>query len=134
MSTFKSKIYPISAHSADVFTFLNSFNNFETLLPDGVKEWKATETTCSFSVPNIGTIALEMGDNTPTSTIKYATAEGGSPYKANIVFNIVQQSGNSCEVNAEFKAELNAMFAMLAKNPINNFLKMAMEKLQAHFA
>jgi len=133
MSTFNSDNYIINANSEKIFAFLSDFQNFGTLLPDGVKDWTATSDNCSFSIPNLATISLQMGNNEPNNIVRYETAEGGSPYKANITFSINQIGEEKCDVTAEFSAELNAMFAMLAKNPIKNFLKMAMERLQLHF-
>jgi hypothetical protein len=78
-TSFESRVIPLKATEADVYNFASDIRNFERFLPEGsVSEFKISETNCSFNVPSIGSVVVELIDKNPTDKIVFKAMLFGS--------------------------------------------------------
>jgi hypothetical protein len=59
-----------------------------------------------------------------------AASSGKTAIKFELVVNLLPETPDSCTAFAELDAELSPMLAMLARNPLNNFINMLVDKLK----
>jgi len=129
MTRIESEKRNINKSSEIIFNFLSNFNNFETLMPDKVVDWKSDKDTCSFTISGLASLGMRIIDKTPNSYIKIID-EGKVPFKFDFIINIIEKNKSS-EVQLIFDADLNTMLKMVAVKPLRNFLNMLLDELQA---
>ena len=128
MTRIESDKRNIDKSSEVIFNFLSDFNNFETLMPDKVVDWKSDSDSCSFTISGLASLGMRITEKTPNTYIKIVD-EGKVPFKFDFLVNIVD-NGNSSEVQLIFDADLNTMLKMVAVKPLRNFLNMLLDELQ----
>ena len=132
MTKIESNPVEIQASAKNVFDFLSNFNNFAKLMPPQVVNWQSTEDSCSFTIQNMATLAMRITEKTePTKLI--ISSEAPSPFPFNLICELEELSGNSCRSTIRFHAEMNMMLAMMAKNPLQNFVNLLNEQLKKMF-
>jgi len=128
MTRIESDKRNIDKSSEVIFNFLSDFNNFETLMPDKVVDWKSDSDSCSFTISGLASLGMRITEKTPNTFIKIVD-EGKVPFKFDFLVNIAD-NGNSSEVQLIFDADLNSMLKMVAVKPLRNFLNMLLDELQ----
>jgi len=124
----------ISAHKKSVFEFLTDFNNFESLMPDQVVNWKSDKESCSFTIKGMTSLSLKYIQKTPFELIDIVP-EGKSPIKFNLKIFLETDTldDQKTVAKAEIDADLNPMMAMLAKKPLENLVNIISERLNDEF-
>jgi carbon monoxide dehydrogenase subunit G len=112
-----------------VFNFLSDFDNFTSLIPEQVINWKSTGDTCSFEVKGLATLGLRIISKTPFSEINMK-GEGKLPF--GFTFNAyIQGAGTQqCQVQLVIDADMNPFIAMMAEKPLQNFVDMLLPRLK----
>ncbi len=128
MTRIESDKRKIDKSSEVIFNFLSDFNNFETIMPDKVVDWKSDSDSCSFTISGLASLGMRITEKTPNSHIKIID-EGKVPFKFNFLINI-EENGNDADVQLIFDADLNTMLKMVAVKPLRNFLNMLLDELQ----
>ena len=128
MTRIESDKRNIDKSSEVIFNFLSDFNNFETLMPDKVVDWKSDSDSCSFTISGLASLGMRITEKTPNTFIKIVD-EGKVPFKFDFLVNIADNA-NSSEVQLIFDADLNSMLKMVAVKPLRNFLNMLLDELQ----
>ncbi len=128
MTRIESDKRKIDKSSEIIFNFLSDFNNFETIMPDKVVDWKSDNESCSFTISGLASLGMRITEKTPNTFIKIVD-EGKVPFKFDFLVNITD-NGNSSEVQLIFDADLNTMLKMVAVKPLRNFLNMLLDELQ----
>jgi len=128
MTRIESDKHNIDKNSEVIFNFLSDFNNFETLMPDKVVDWKSDSDSCSFTISGLASLGMRITEKTPNTFIKIVD-EGKVPFKFVFLINIADND-NSSEVQLIFDADLNTMLKMVAVKPLRNFLNMLLDELQ----
>ncbi|MDP4277335.1 MAG: SRPBCC family protein, partial [Bacteroidota bacterium] len=84
MTDFTSSIQQIPYDADRVYASLSDLNNLSKVqsnIPEGaISELTFTSDTCSFNVPNIGTIALRIVEREPAKTVKLVTEKSPVPF------------------------------------------------------
>jgi len=113
MSEIKSEKLEVNNSAEKIFSFLSNFNNFKSLMPEQVSEWKSTEDTCSFTIQGLPSIGMKIHEKIPFKKITY-TSQGNSPLG--------------------FELILNPMLSMVASKPLQNFVNILNQKLKDFFS
>ncbi len=81
--------------AAHIYNFLNDFNNFESLMPDQISNWKSDKNSCSFEINNMATIELRITDRQEDKSIRI-DSEGKKSFSisARFQFGIHWRNGN----------------------------------------
>ena len=129
MTTFTSDTKIIANNTERIFTFLTDLTNFHNLLPDQIKDWKSTPTTCSFTIEGAGTLGFEIFEKEPFSMIRYKDF-GQVPFHYDLVVEMQPVENDKTQVQLAFEADLNAMLKMMLKKPLTNLLNMMIDKME----
>ena len=129
MTRIESDKRKIDKSSEVIFNFLSDFNNFETIMPDKVVDWKSDNESCSFTISGLASLGMRITEKTPNTYIKIVD-EGKVPFKFDFLVNIAENA-DGADVQLIFDADLNTMLKMVAVKPLRNFLNMLLDELQA---
>jgi carbon monoxide dehydrogenase subunit G len=124
-----SKIGTIPGNVTNVYNFLSDFNNFQQLIPrDKVKDWTSSADSCQFTVEGLGTAGLRIIEREPGKLIKITTEEGSSLHF--ILWIQLKEHGEQLTTaKVTMRAELNPMFAMIAKKPLEHFVNTLIDQM-----
>src|SRR5690554_7745519 len=118
----------INASTEEVFNFLANDENIEKLLPkNDVKDFKGTQTECSFKVQGGITISLLQEELKPHNAIHMKSGEK-SPFPFNLVIHL-KENGDKTEGYIAFDGEVNAFLSMMVKKPLTNLFNYMSNKL-----
>ncbi|MDR2010131.1 MAG: hypothetical protein LBQ22_06590 [Bacteroidales bacterium] len=123
-----SKTVKIGNTGERVFNFLCDFRNISQMIPPDVKDWSATEDTCTFSVKG-QLITLQIIDKEPFKLIKI-TAADGSPYNFNLWIQLKDIGAYETAARIVVKAELNMIMRAAVKKPLQQGLDQFVEYLK----
>ncbi len=133
MTEFISDRLVVNASCNKVYSFLSDFTNFEQLMPDQIKNWKADQDTCSFTIEGLADLSMRIASKNPHKNI-HIIADGKNPIDYTLDCFFFENEGDSCKVELVFNAELNPFIKSVASRPLQNFVNMLATKLQEHFA
>lgn len=111
-----SKTVKIANTDERIFNFYSDLRNISKLIPPDVKDWNATENTCSFVVKG-QKMSLVIIDREAFKTIKI-TGEDGSPYKFFLWIQIKNISAYETAVRLVVRADLNLIMRNAVKKPL----------------
>lgn len=130
MLNLTSKTGTARADQEKVFNYLTDFRNFTHLMPaDKVDNIEVTENTVKFSLPGLGVVGLRIGNKEPYSKLVINAMEGTD---ADFTFrvHIEPVTSDTSGVFLELDANLNMFIEMMAKNPLQQFLDMMIDKVE----
>jgi hypothetical protein len=129
MTHIESEIKTVHKPAAQIFGFLEDFNNWEQLMPDRVEKWSSTIDTCSFTIKGTGSLGMKIKERIPSGVIKIAN-DDSAPFKFDLLVSLTAVSAAETRVQFSFDAELNLFLELLVKPPLTNFLNMLVDKLE----
>lgn len=130
MAEFKSPITNIERPAEAIYYFLADFNNFKNLIPeDRVSGYESTKNTCSFTVENMPSFHLKMGNNIPVEQVEMIP-QGTNGVTFSLMISIQQVSQSGSQVSIVLDAELNAFLKMMASKPLQTFVDTLAMKLK----
>ncbi|TVQ88346.1 MAG: hypothetical protein EA393_09000 [Bacteroidetes bacterium] len=133
MTEFISERVEVTAPRSDVYNFLSDFTNFEHLMPEQIKNWKADEESCSFRIEGMADLSMRIASKSQDKNI-HIVADGKNPIDYTLDCYLFEKSEDSCKVEIAFQADLNPFIKAMAARPLQNFVDMLAERLQKHFA
>jgi len=131
MTKINSNPVEIQTSAKNVLDFLSNFENFSKLLPPQVTNWQSTADSCSFTVQNMATLAMRIKEKSADRLV--IESEAPSPFPFELICELDPLSENSCRSTIRLNADMNMMIAMMAKNPLQNFVNILNEQLKNMF-
>lgn len=119
----------INKPSAEVFSFLSDFNNFQKLMPPQVTNWKSTADECSFTLSGMASIGMKILEKIPNSKIKISSS-GKVPFAFTLDILLSENSPAQTTVQLIFESDLNPMMAMMVEKPLRNFFNLLAGKMK----
>ena len=113
-----------------VFNYISDFRNFGNLLPsDRLRDIVLTGDTLRFGIDGLGTVGLKIAEKHPDNQLIIKAIEGTA---ADFTFwiNIALAPENTSRVDIELQANLNMFLEMMAKEPLQKFVDLMVDKLQ----
>lgn len=129
MMKIESDIVEIENSSANVFSFLSDFNNFKSMMPPQVSDWKSTVDDCSFVINGMATIGMKIVNKVPSSLINI-TSDGKVPFNFTLDVHITQVDENKCKGQLIFNGDINMMMKMMVEKPLTNFFNILANKMK----
>lgn len=123
-----SKTVKIGNSDERIFNFLSDFRNLSALMPPDVKDWSATEDTCSFSAKG-QKITLQIINKESFNLIKVSSSDK-TPYNFNLWIQLKQLSPYETASRIVVKAELNMIMRAAVKKPLQQGLDQFVEYLK----
>lgn len=133
MATFEKHNITVQTDCGTVFAFLGDFRNFEDLVPDQVKNWKADKDSCSFTIEGMADLAMRIDGKYPCNSI-HIVSEGNTPVRFTLDYFFREKSGEACSVSIVFDVSLNPFLQAVAKKPLQHFVDLLAERLQQRYA
>ena len=131
LSYFKSRSGKVSCNAEELFSFVTDVRNFGRFAPKGtINDWKAEKESCSFSVSMIGTVIVRLAEKEKYSKVVFK----GDALKKNdfsLSLNITDNSDKPADVIIRLSADLNPIMKMMAAKPIEQFLGMIINEMEA---
>jgi len=133
MTEFVSERVEVNKPAEEVFDFLSDFTNFSNLMPDQIKNWQATEDSCSFSIEGLAELSMRIASRNRASNI-HIIADGKNPVNYTLDIFLFPTSDNISKAEIVFNADLNPFIKTMASKPLQSFVDKLALKLQQHFA
>jgi hypothetical protein len=133
-TSFESRVASLKAAEADVYNFASDIRNFERFLPEGsVTEFKVSESNCSFNVPSIGNVVVELIEKNPTDKIVFKAILFGSN-EFFLTLSIDGEEDFRSSAHISIKAILNPVMKMMVNDPIKKFLNLLVDEMESFTA
>jgi hypothetical protein len=129
MIKLESKKGIVNGKQEKVYNFLSDFRNFAQFLPqEHLNNLDISEYVLRFEIGGIGRIGLKIAERNPFSLIKItATEDSASDFNFRLMVSGIR--GNQSQVQLALQAQLNMFIEMMAKDPLQRFIDMIVEKL-----
>lgn len=133
MLQVESSIKSINKPSFMVYKVLSDFNNFTNFIPkDKVKNWEATEDSCSFDVSMLGRVTLRIIEREENKMIKI-TGDDNKPFEFNFWVQLVDKEGMDTKMKLTLHIALNPMMKMMLKSKIESGIEQVAEQIANSF-
>lgn len=134
MKEYVSKQVAMNKPSAMPYTLLSNFDNFKQMLPpDSVEDFESHGDTCSFTVPQIGKVSLEIIEKQENKLIKI-TSPDQKPFEFFLWVQFVEVSPTDTRMRLTLKVKLNMMMKMLLKGKLQKGLDKMAEQIALAFS
>ena len=127
MATFKSPEVIINKSAEYFFNKIRDLNNLKEIMPSQIKDYKSTETTCSFKMQGMPKLVLEIAEKIEFSKISLIAKGSQIPFSLDC---FIAEKGSQCQARLEINAELNMMMKMMVEKPLTQFLDVLANKMQ----
>jgi hypothetical protein len=129
MLAIESKTGIAKGSQETVYNYVSDFRNFSGLLPqDRLNNLQITQENILFDIQGLGTIGLEIKEKQPWSMLTVgATKDSSADFT--FIININESDKDLSEVKLKLKANLNMFLEMMARNPLQQFVDLMVEKL-----
>jgi hypothetical protein len=104
-------------------------NNFGKLMPEQVINWQSTDDSCSFTIKGMTDLSMRISEKTPNSKIIIVPGDN-PPFPFSLICQLNEEKKDTTKAQILFNAELSMMMELLAKNPLQNFINLLVEKLK----
>ena len=129
MMTVESKVGKILRPAEEIYAILSDFRKIESLVPkDQVKNFTATEDTCSFEIEKAGTMEIKIINREPFALIKY-TGGGSIPLQFFFWVQLKEAAPGDTRLKLTLKAEIPQMMQFMVKGKIEKALNDLIDKI-----
>jgi len=125
----ESEKVTIESSPEKIFNFIGNFDNFSALLPEKVENWQSTGDSCSFEVKGLATLGLRITERVPFTKVTM-TGEGKLPFDFTLVAIMHETSPQQSEVQLIIDSDMSQFIAMMAANPLKDFINALVNKLK----
>lgn len=129
MTRIESEIVDLQQGAEGLFKFLGNCDNFGTLMPPQITNWKSTVDDCSFTINGMADIRLHISERVPSSKIHFVP-EGKAPIDFTLDILITSTGANSAKGQIAIDADLNPFLKMMAEGPLRNFVNLLAQKMK----
>ncbi len=130
MTRIESEKVKINKSASEVFTFLSSFSNIGSLMPEQVEGFTTEGETCKFTIKGMATLGLKYESKTPNSEV-VMTKHEKAPFDLKLICKIDDLDSQNADLQLFFDADLNPFLKMMAEKPLANFLNLLVRKYQS---
>lgn len=129
MLVIESKTGIAKGSQETVFNYVSDFRNFSGLLPqDRLTNLQISREKIIFDIQGLGTVGLEIQEKKPFSMLTVGASQDSSA-DFTFIINIKETEKDLSEIQLNLKAKLNMFLEMMAKNPLQQFADLMVEKL-----
>lgn len=130
MENIESKQGRIRANKEMVFNFLTDLRNLDKLIPpDKVQNWRSSENSCSFSIPQAGEIELGITKKEAFKLIKIEPI-GTSPMGFTLYIQLMEVGPMDTRIKLTFRAEMSNMVKTMVGGPLKKGLDQIVDTVE----
>ena len=119
----------VNIPAAKIFELTGNCQNLARYLSDQVKDFTATEDSCTFTVENIAQITLKILDKTPFISIRFV-AENDKNIPFFLTLNYTEVSENKTDVEVELDMDIPVFLKPVIQKPLQRFIETLSEKIK----
>ena len=119
----------INIPAAKLFELSSNCQNLARFLPEQVKEFSATEDSCSFTIENIANVILTILEKTPCTYIRYK-AENDKNIPVSLELNYTAVSENETDVQVNLDVDIPFFLKPVIEKPLQRFVEELSEKIK----
>lgn len=124
----KSEKKIVDRAATEIYRFLINTDNFGTLLPKEIKDWKSNGSSCSFKIEGLAEITLTQEGCIEDKLVRYV-ASGKIPFPIEFQFELNPIDATHAEAQLEIIGHANPFMAMMIERPAKNLINAIMDKL-----
>jgi hypothetical protein len=129
-STFESRTATVSCSPEEYYNFITNLNNFDRFIPsDLIKDWKADENSCSFTISRLGDFNLKVSSGVPFSSVVYS-GKALVTINFNLHAIIDRKEGGDTTVRLVMEADISPVIKIFAAGPVDSFLEMLVKEME----
>ncbi len=117
----------VNKSDAELFEYLTKTENFETVLPDDLEDFKVKEDSFIFKKKGMPAVKMVFTEKTPNSAIKLKADNDMVPLFLTCNINGIDEQKS--EAQLAFDGEVNMMVAMMIKQPLQDLLDVLTQKM-----
>jgi carbon monoxide dehydrogenase subunit G len=129
---FQGKEQEIHLPTGELYAHITDLRNFESLMPEQVIDWSATEDSCTFTIKNLSTIDMMIDQRIPGEKVVLVSGSK-SPVEFKLTCRLASMAENITRASISIEADLNPMLKMMASRPLQNLADIMGEKMKEHF-
>jgi len=119
----------VNLSAAKLFELAGSCQNLARYLSEQVKDFSATEDTCTFTIENIATVTLKILEKTPFTYIRYV-ADNDKNIPLFLELKLSAVSENETDIEAEMDIDLPIFLKPMLQAPLKRFVEALSEKIK----
>jgi len=125
-----SPLTRVKRSAAELFELASDCQNLAYYMPsEQVKDFSATEDTCTFTIENIAKVSLKILEKTPFTYIRYiAENDKNIPLFLELKMNTVSEEETDVEV--ELDIDLPIFLKPMLQTPLKRFVETLSEKIK----
>jgi carbon monoxide dehydrogenase subunit G len=129
MLAVESKSGIAKGNPETVFNYISDFRNFSGLLPgDRLNNLQITREKIIFDIQGLGTVGLEIQGKQPWSMLTVGPSKDSST-DFTFIIHIKEAGKDLSAVKLNLTANLNMFLEMMARNPLQQFVDLMIDKL-----
>ncbi len=129
MVEFNSQTALINKSISEVYTYLCSPANYESLMPTKVRSFQEIENGAKLDIEGIGNVELVFSKKEEPKFIEFIP-QNKVPFEFNLQWELEEVATAQTRIKAKINAKLNFMMRMMAEKLLVNFLDVQVAKLQ----
>ena len=114
---------------AELSRFMRDMQNFRDIMPEQIEDWYADESSCSFTIKNLGKLGMQITESDPQGSFKFESTDQ-SKVDFMLLFHFHSNEDKVNSGHFEIKTEMNPLVEMMAKRPLTNFVNILTKNLQ----
>jgi hypothetical protein len=131
MLAIESKTGIAKGSQETVYNYIADFRNFSGLLPqDRLNNLQITQEKIIFEIQGLGTVGLEIKEKQPWSMLTVGASEDSSA-DFTFIIHLIDSGNNLSGVKLNLNANLNMFLEMMARNPLQQFVDLMVDKLSS---
>ena len=118
----------VQATDQKIYSIINNFSNFESVLPEQVKDWEKGDDYCKFSVDGMITLTLRVLEKREFSKIVF---KADNDHNIPILFSfLINAQGDRATLELETELEVPMLLSGMVKKPLQTFVDKTAEKIK----
>ena len=126
--TIEGNTITVNKSPKDLFNFLTTLKNFESLMPENTEKFEVDGDSFVFGLKGMPEIRLVMKEKTEYSNVTLGAASSKLPFTLSA--DIEKISEHESKTQLRFDSQFNAMMAMMVKAPLTKFITTLTENLE----
>ncbi|MCL2290878.1 MAG: hypothetical protein FWC34_09300 [Bacteroidetes bacterium] len=124
-----SPLTRVNLPAAKLFELASNCQNLARYMPEQVKDFSATEESCTFTIENIAKVTLKILEKIPFTYIRY-TAENDRNIPLFLELKLNSVSENETDVEAEIDIDVPIFLKPMLQKPLKRFVEALSEKIK----
>ena len=120
-----SKTVTVNKSAEELYTLMNSFENFSKVMPESVEKFESDDNSFLFQMKGLPEVRLVADERVAHSLIKFKSASSKLDFTLSCH---IADEGATSKVHYTFEGEFNMMMRMMIEKPLTNFIEHLADK------